>query len=121
MAYSVEWKERMCIVKFSGTANDKEIKQCDKYCDGHKNFEGLRCAIWDFSEVIKFNLSELACIHIAAKDIGVAKKNPNLKVAFVVSQDRQDELVQMYEVRTMNLSWDVKAFNRFDEALKWCS
>jgi len=120
MPYSFEWKDRLCIVSLYGTTNDSEVAQCDAILDGNEGFDKLKFVICDFSKVEKLDMTVEGCLGFAAKDIGPAKTNSDLKLALVVVTEEQRALANLYESEVSLLPWKVRIFGDMDEALAWC-
>ncbi len=82
-----------------------------------------RVALWDFSEISGFNVSQIEVSEIAAIDDTASTYMKPLKVAFI-TRDPELAILTRHYIQEMALygnRWDNRLFESIDEARRWAA
>ena len=122
MPYKIEWKDDHSKVFFSGELTFEELRQAGDSYYGDERLDAISYLIADFRDADVSQISFKQANKIASLDSISVRRNPKVKMAFVVQDDAQKQLCEHYieYSKQFQSSWLYKIFNSFDEARNWC-
>lgn len=119
MSYSIFWEEKGVRWKFSGEVTDQEMLDANKEFYDSPVFYDMRYQIGDFLEVTDFKVSSDTVKVLARLDLEASEKNPNVKVAFVVTNVMIKGLTRMWDLSGGGTHWESSAFEDEASAREW--
>ncbi len=120
MTYQINWIDKNPSVYFNGDLTIKEIIDANGELIGNKYFDDLKYQIWDFSQVVKINVTSLDMMVISALDKGASYWNRNVKVAIIAIQTSAKKLANKYIEAMKTTNWTCRLFDNPEDAKKWC-
>jgi hypothetical protein len=122
MPYKIDWIGKYAVVVFNGIVTYQELRETGDAHYGDSRFDGIEYLIVDFSGA---DLSQIM-LHeptiLASLDSVAVTYKPELKMAFVVRDEYQQQLCVKYIEDSLGFesSWSHQIVFSFDEARKWC-
>ena len=120
MSYSHKWIGNDIIFSFTGEVSYDDINEANNEIYGDSRFDSMNYAIFDFSLIVGFALSENEVEIISAMDRAIARWNRKLKLA-LIGKDKEvkNTIISYIHLMDTNL-WDIKLFDHIEEAIEWC-
>ena len=121
MDYSIEWKDKICIITLTGSINIKLIERINKEFHGDKRTYEVIGSIWDFSNCNTDNVHADELRYTVAVDLGGGVLLNNHKMAIVVIDPHSIEIVDKYVNSCVmgGSPWKFGIHDSLDKALEW--
>lgn len=113
------WKDGGGVWKYSGTLKFDGIMRLLLKRNSHYQFRKAEYLIQDLERVTSIELSEAELETLVEYDHDSMGLAPNLKVAFITSQESYRELIENHIDKMRESSWQLKVFDQFDVAYEW--
>ena len=123
MPYKIKWEDDGLVREFYGVVSSSEVLESDREFYENPRSDNAKYQITDFSNAQPGDVEDTDITKIAALDIGASVTLPNLKVAFVTSDQYVKTLCEKYiELsRVANETWQFKIFEDIESARRWVS
>lgn len=123
MAYIAKWEDDGFVREFYGVVSSSEVLRSDREFYEDPRSDTAKYQITDFSNAQPGDVDDTDITKIAALDIGASVAIPNLKVAFVTSDEYVKALCEKYiELsQVANETWEFKIFEDMQSARRWVS
>jgi len=120
MSYSHKWIGNDIIFSFTGEVNFDDLNQANNEIYGDSRFDLMNYAIFDFSLIKRFDLSEVEIEVISALDRSIARWNRKLKLALIGNEKEvKDTIISYIHLMDKEL-WEIKLFDHINPAIDWC-
>ncbi len=96
-----------------------DIQDANSLLFGDGRFDYVTFQLWDFSEIISFDLQGKPPIILSTLDKQAMQWNPKMKVAIVSNNDTLTRFADEYGEQINATSWHYKHFNALEDALSW--
>lgn len=121
MPFNIKWEDRGFVREFYGIVNSGEVMESDRIFYEDPRSDTAKYQITDFSNARPGQVEDEHIAKIAGFDIGASITSPNLKVAFVTSDQYVKDLCQKYIDISLkaNTTWEFKIFEDMESARNW--
>ena len=121
MSYRHKWIGNDIIFSFNGEITFNEIDRANSEIYRDSRFDSMNYAIFDFTSVKHFDLSDGEVEVISALDQSISRWNRNLRLALVGNDDDNvEEMIVRYIKLMENSVWDIEHFDHPEPAIEWC-
>lgn len=121
MIYKFEWIDNNAHVTFDDAVNFNDINQADEKIFSDLRFDLMKYAIFDFSNIQKFNVTKEEAQIIGILDKSASIWNRNIRIALVSTNIELIAMSEVYKTNLIGSKWTVRIFSDFENALKWCN
>jgi len=118
MPYTIDWKFKGAVKRFSGVVAYKDVLKSEQEISGSMQFTDLRYVISDYSDAEYKGLCESEEVDVTALRLGGYITNKGIKYAFVgISQEVQRHLCEA--VVTGRMPYQTRVFDNYEQVAKW--
>jgi len=121
MGYTIEWHNKSVLIKYEGTVNLDLLITVRGIISCHPKYNHLKCNISDFLSVTNFILTPKDIELLSTFHLIPSLSNPNLKLILVSDNNDIREKVLLYISLMKNNEWDIKLFDKLEDAKEWCN
>lgn len=122
MTYEITWESPTSIwVRFVGTVTFADTVNATNEVHEDSRADGIKQAIWDFSDIDSFTITESEVEEIAATDCAAGCYMKHMKAAFVIADPELMRLGERYisEMREFGSTWQNRLFPSLNDARAW--
>ncbi len=119
MPYQIIWSERGVEWIYSGVLTGEEIIQSNEAIYGDPRFDDLRYQIVDFTNVVKFEVSEQDMKRMAYYDRVAVRSNPRIRLAVIAPEAVGRSIAETYNQHNKESGWEQRIFETRAEAEAW--
>jgi hypothetical protein len=120
MGYQITWKGSNAIITLEGSVNFREISDADDQLYGDSRFDTMKCQVWDFRNVERFDVSQPEARVIGVLDRSSSVWNNHMKLAMITEDPVIIGVIREYEKELEGTRWEVRILKTMDEVEKWC-
>lgn len=119
MPFETIWKHRGVYQRFYGVLSSKDREMAAAAVHGNMRFDDLHYWIVDSLEIVELEDSPRDLLLSAGTDLGGAKSNPRIRMAFVANNQAHIARIKRYMKLMERASWKVELFDNLEEAQEW--
>lgn len=119
MAYETHWEGNGIRWVYTGVMTDDDVLRSNSDFYDDERFESARFEIADLTGVTEFTASGETIRKLSRLDREQAVRNPNIRVAIVVSAAYARGMANMYSLAAGESAWKTRVFDSIDEARAW--
>ncbi|MBN2565367.1 MAG: hypothetical protein JXB46_06620 [Candidatus Eisenbacteria bacterium] len=119
MAYETYWEGAGIRWVYTGVMTDDDVLRSNGDFYKDERFESATFEIADLTNVAEFAASGETIRKLPRLDREHAARNPNIKVAIVVSAAYARGMANMYSLAAAESPWETRVFESIDDAREW--
>lgn len=121
MSYEIIWEQNGVVVRFWGIFDYKENADATLEIYSASQFENLKFAIWDFSDVSEFRMTGEEAGLVASYDQIASSRLQYLKMALLTQDKRIRRICEKYIVRFQGrqTDWEFMVSDSMESIRTW--
>ncbi len=96
-----------------------DIQEANSLLFGDSRFDTATFQLWDFTDIILFDLQGKPPLILSTLDKQAMQWNPKMKVAVISNNDSLSRFANQYGEQIEGTAWEYRHFNSLKDALKW--